>query len=91
MNRTITFRALLCLVVMVFATTNLRAQEEADKFSFDASFNSDQFFGFYPFFQGGYAVSDQVSFTFYIILWSGGTGFLEENDSFFKLTAGFSL
>lgn len=59
---------------MVFATTNLKAQEEADKFSFDASFNSDQFFGFYPFFQGGYAVSDQVSFTFYSILWSGGTG-----------------
>jgi hypothetical protein len=36
--------------------------------------NSDQFFGFYPFFQGAYSVSDKVDFTFYGLLWSGGTG-----------------
>jgi hypothetical protein len=38
------------------------------------SLNSDQFFGFYPFFQGAYSVSDKVDFTFYGLLWSGGTG-----------------
>ncbi len=52
---------------------HLNAQEES-KFSFDVSLNSDQFFGFYPFFQGSYDLSEKSAFTFYGILWSGGTG-----------------
>jgi hypothetical protein len=71
------FFTLLFLVLVLFSAQELRAQsteEDAEKFSFDVSLNSDQFFGFYPFFQGGYAVSDAVDFTFYGILWSGGTG-----------------
>lgn len=51
----------------------IQAQEEKDM-SFSFTLNSDQFFGFYPFFQGGVGVSDKVDFTFYGILWSGGTG-----------------
>lgn len=50
------------------------AQEEDDKFSMTVTLNSDQFFGFYPFFSGAYSVSDNLDFTFYGILWSGGTG-----------------
>jgi hypothetical protein len=73
MNRLLTFPALACLLLIAFVTPDLRAQDD-DKFSFNASFNSDQFFGFYPFFQGGYAVSEEVDFTFYSILWSAGTG-----------------
>lgn len=62
-------------IFFVFALTIAPASaQEDDKFSFDVSLNSDQFFGFYPFFQGAYAVSDNTDFTFYGILWSGGTG-----------------
>jgi hypothetical protein len=52
---------------------NVNAQDD-DKFSFDVSLNSDQFFGFYPFFQGAYSINEKTDFTFYGILWSGGTG-----------------
>ncbi|MEM9886617.1 MAG: DUF6733 family protein [Bacteroidota bacterium] len=61
------------LLLLVF-TRELTAQEEAANFSFAVSLNSDQFFGFYPFFQGAYSVNDNVDFTFYGIFWSGGTG-----------------
>jgi hypothetical protein len=50
-----------------------KAQEES-KFSMDVTLNSDIFFGFYPFFQGSYSISEKTDFTFYGILWSGGTG-----------------
>jgi hypothetical protein len=73
MNAILTRGTLLCLFTVLLAVPAVTAQDD-DRFSFDASFNSDQFFGFYPFFQGGYAVSDDVDFTFYSILWSGGTG-----------------
>ncbi|WP_026464698.1 DUF6733 family protein [Adhaeribacter aquaticus] len=43
-------------------------------FSMTVTLNSDQFFGFYPFFQGSYGLTEKTAFTFYGILWSGGTG-----------------
>lgn len=66
--------ALLSLMVFAIATFGANAQEEEEKFSFDVSLNSDQFFGFYPFFQGAYSINEKMDFTFYGILWSGGTG-----------------
>ncbi len=62
------------LLILGFSNAVDAQTEDMDKFSFDVSLNSDQFFGFYPFFQGGYSVSDNVDFTFYGIFWSGGTG-----------------
>nr|WP_245531115.1 DUF6733 family protein [Belliella baltica] len=47
------------------------AQEEDDKFSMTVTLNSDQFFGFYPFFSGSYNLNEKVDLTFYGILWSG--------------------
>jgi hypothetical protein len=61
------------IMFLAFPSHESMAQDE-EKFSFDVSLNSDQFFGFYPFFQGAYSVSDKVDFTFYGLLWSGGTG-----------------
>jgi hypothetical protein len=63
----------LSIMLLALSTTSLIAQDD-EKFSFDVSLNSDQFFGFYPFFQGAYSLSDKTDFTFYGILWSGGTG-----------------
>jgi hypothetical protein len=63
----------LLFMIMNFISMPAFSQDE-DKFNFNVSLNSDRFFGFYPFFQGGYDVSDKTSFTFYGILWSGGTG-----------------
>lgn len=74
--KTITFIrqgiALLAVSLCLFVTS-VQAQDDS-KFSFDMSLNSDQFFGFYPFFSGGYSLTDQLDFTVYGILWSGGTG-----------------
>lgn len=63
----------LCLTFFTLLSAPTFAQEEG-RFSFDVTLNSDQFFGFYPFFTGAYGLTDQVDFTFYGILWSGGTG-----------------
>lgn len=60
------------LVLPFIGTNNLLAQEK--KFGLDVSLNSDIFFGFYPFFAGSYTLSEKTDFTFYGILWSGGTG-----------------
>ncbi len=75
LNKKITIITALMLVIF-FSSAPLMAQdvEEDDKFSMTVTLNSDVFFGFYPFFAGSYAVSDNVDFTFYGILWSGGTG-----------------
>ncbi len=59
------------LLVLLFLTINVFAQEEEDPFSMNVSLNSDIFFGFYPFFAGSYGTGP-VDFTFYGILWSGG-------------------
>jgi len=60
-------------MLMMTSFSSVKAQED-DTFSMSLSLNSDQFFGFYPFFAGSYTISDNVDFTFYGILWSGGTG-----------------
>jgi len=65
--------SLIALFILASTLQSANAQDD-DKFSFDVSLNSDQFFGFYPFFQGNYKLSDNTAFTFYGILWSGGTG-----------------
>lgn len=62
----------LCLLIS-FAPQQAQAQQE-DRFSMNVTLNSDQFFGFYPFFSGGYSLSERMDLTFYGILWSGGTG-----------------
>lgn len=62
---------MLCLAITYSPSF---AQEADDKFSMSVTLNSDQFFGFYPFFSGAYSVNKKVDFTFYGILWSGGTG-----------------
>ncbi|WP_114751724.1 DUF6733 family protein [Pleomorphovibrio marinus] len=60
---------------MIFLLATMPAfSQDDDKFSFDVTLNSDQFFGFYPFFTGAYSLSETTAFTFYGILWSGGTG-----------------
>jgi len=68
-------------IVMFFAVfsmlfiTRASAQEGGeDNFSFSVSLNSDQFFGYYPFFQGSYSMGESADFTFYGIMWSSGTG-----------------
>jgi len=81
---TLVLSAAFCL-----STTHLRAQEE-DKFDMSVSLNSDALFGFYPFFAGTYAVSDGLDFTFYGILWSGGTGGAWGNWTEFGMGLGFS-
>lgn len=70
----ITRGVLAGLLVMVLGISQPLMAQDADKFSFDVSLNSDQFFGFYPFFQGAYSLNETTDFTFYGILWSGGTG-----------------
>ena len=62
------------LLVVLFAQAAFAQQEEESKFGMSVSLNSDAFFGFYPFFAGSYKAGDNVDFTFYGILWSGGTG-----------------
>ncbi len=47
---------------------------EDEKFSLNVLLNSDIFFGFYPSFQGKYKINEKLDFSFYGILWSGGTG-----------------
>jgi len=73
------------------SSMQVNAQEEEDKFSMNVSLNSDLFFGFYPFFGGSYAVNDNLDFTFYGILWSGGTGGLWGNWTEFGVGVGFPV
>lgn len=62
---------LLCLSTF---TINVKAAEKENSYSMTAGFTSDQFFGFAPMMTGEYTLSDQVSFSFYGLFWSGGTG-----------------
>jgi hypothetical protein len=81
----------LASILLILASTDTAtAQEEGENFSFAVSLNSDQFFGFYPFFQGAYSVSDNVDFTFYGIFWSGGTGGAWGNWTEFGVGANFA-
>jgi hypothetical protein len=75
MKKSLQFLKMLCVAsaLLIMSAPNLYAQED-DKFSMSVSLNSDVFFGYYPFFQGAYKLNDKMSFTFYGIQWSGGTG-----------------
>lgn len=64
----------VAFTMLLFLAASPAFSQSDDKFSFDVTLNSDQFFGFYPFFAGSYEVSESSAFTFYGILWSGGTG-----------------
>lgn len=68
------WKGLLLAMLFHFSFVDTVSAQEDSKFSFNVSLNSDQFFGFYPFFQGAYSLSEKTDFTFYGILWSGGTG-----------------
>jgi len=68
------FATALMLSFIISLTNNQLLAQEDDKFGMTVTLNSDQFFGFYPFFAGSYSVSENLDFTFYGILWSGGTG-----------------
>ena len=70
--RSFAVHLVLAAVLAFVGITSVQAQD--DKFSMSVSLNSDAFFGFYPFFAGSYSISDNLDFTFYGILWSGGTG-----------------
>lgn len=67
------------LTFSLLLSSNINAQEatteapaEEKKLDMNVTLNSDIFFGFYPFFNGSYGISEKVDFTFYGILWSGG-------------------
>jgi hypothetical protein len=68
----------LCVALcLMFPSLSVSAQgNNADQtdFTMDVSLNSDQFFGFYPVLQGGVGMAKDIKFTFYGIMWSGGTG-----------------
>lgn len=66
--------SLLVISLSAKAQDPVPATEESNPFSMNVSLNSDIFFGFYPFFSGSYDLSESTAFTFYGILWSGGTG-----------------
>jgi hypothetical protein len=69
-------KVVLSLIVLCFGiSTKTFAQTDDDKaFSLSVGLNQDAFFGFYPTVAGSYLVSNKVDFTFYGILWGGGTG-----------------
>jgi len=64
-------------LIFIFAVSmsllSIQKTQAQSEVSMSVSLNSDAFFGFYPFFAGAYEGGD-VDFTFYGILWSGGTG-----------------
>ncbi len=73
----------------LLAGTNLSIAQEEKQFNFSVALNSDQFFGFYPTFQGSYGFSDKAALTFYGIHWGGGTGAAWGNWTEFGLGANF--
>jgi hypothetical protein len=72
--RTAVFCSVFCALSVLTAFAQETKPEDDKKFSFALSLNSDKFFGFYPVFQGTANVASGTDFTFYGILWSGGTG-----------------
>ncbi len=67
---------LLGILLLLFNASTVKSQstdDEDDGFSFTVALVSDQFFGFAPSFSGSYSINPTLDFTFYGILWSGGT------------------
>lgn len=80
----------LCLLLALTFTTKSFAQvEDENAFSFSVGLNQDAFFGFYPTVTGSYLLSEKVDFTFYGILWAGGTGAAWGNWTEFGVGANF--
>lgn len=68
------FKILVLGLCCIVSFQSLNAQDKSEEVSLTVTLNSDQFFGFYPFIQGSKPLNDGLDFTFYGILWSGGTG-----------------
>jgi hypothetical protein len=68
----------LILLILFTKLNNINAQEEVtkqiDRFKLKAALNTDVFFGFNPSFAGSYKLKEKLDFTFYGIMWAGGTG-----------------
>lgn len=79
---------LLFLASFLLSSEMAFAQEEKE-FNFAVALNSDQFFGFYPTFQGSYGSPEKAQLTFYGIHWGGGTGASWGNWTEFGLGASF--
>ncbi|MDC1067586.1 hypothetical protein OAQ99_00350 [Candidatus Kapabacteria bacterium] len=89
-----TFKVCLTtLIVLLLSSQSLHSEEKVndDKFDLNLTLNSDAFFGFYPFFAGSYELNDNIDFTFYGILWSGGTGENWGNWTEFGAGIGFNI
>ena len=84
-------RLYVAILLVLLAQAAFAQQEEEPKFGMSVSLNSDSFFGFYPFFAGSYKAGDNVDFTFYGILWSGGTGENWGNWTEFGIGIGFPV
>jgi len=67
-------KAVVALTMILLLAASPAFSQTDDKFDFTVTLNSDQFFGFYPYFTGSYSLTETSAFTFYGILWSGGTG-----------------
>ncbi len=79
---------------LLLVSPNTFAQGESSdekKFSMNIGLNSDAFFGFYPSLAGSYKLSNNMNFTFYGILWSGGTGAAWGNWTEFGVGVSFPL
>lgn len=85
--RTVFILTAFCALLSI---QNSQAQEEK-QFNFSVALNSDQFFGFYPTFQGSYGFSDRTTLTFYGIHWGGGTGANWGNWTEFGVGANFQV
>lgn len=69
-----TFWIVLFLLSAISAFAQQTETAGEKKLSMGVNLNSDIFFGFYPSFGGSYKLGEKTDFTFYGILWSGGTG-----------------
>jgi hypothetical protein len=85
----ITATGLLLLCFLTSALQSAMAQTEEDKFSMDIELISDQFWGFYPYFKGSYAINSKLDFTFYGVMWAAGEGSAWGNWTEFGVGMGF--
>lgn len=88
-TQVITATGLLLLCFLTTALQSVMAQTEEDKFSMDIELISDQFWGFYPYFKGSYAINSKLDFTFYGVMWAAGEGSAWGNWTEFGVGMGF--